>query len=87
MADERPDAGASRDEPVVLELAVRLEHGVGVDRQARHHLLDRRQLVALPQQAQPQRVAHLLDDLQVRRHAGAAIEMELDHGYTIYLGS
>jgi hypothetical protein len=42
---------------LVFELPVGLEHRVGIDRQARHHLLDRRELVTLTQQAQPQRAA------------------------------
>ena len=63
----------------MLQLPVGLEHGVRVDRQARHHVLDRRQLVALAQQAEPQRLPHLLDHLQVRRDAGAGVQVELDH--------
>ena len=77
--DERADARAGGDEPVVLELAIGLEHGVGVDGQLADDVLDRRELVALAQQAEPQRVPDLLDDLQVRREAGAAVEVELDH--------
>ena len=45
----------------------------------RDHVLDRRQLVALDQQPQPQRLADLLDQLHVGGDAGAAIQMELDH--------
>ena len=61
----RPRAG--RDQAVVLELAVGLEHGVRVDRQRADDLLDRRAAGPPRQQAQPQRLPHLLDQLQVRR--------------------
>ena len=62
---ERAEPGPGRDQPLVLQLPVRLEHGVRVDRQLADHLLDRRQLVALVQQAEPQRLPDLLDQLQV----------------------
>ena len=77
--DKRAHPRLGRGQAQVLELAVGLAHGVRVDRDLRDHLLDRGQLVALGQQAQQQRLAHLLDDLQVRRDAGARVEMELDH--------
>ena len=77
--DERPDPRPGGDEPVVLELPVGLQHRVGVDRQPRHDLLDRRELVALAQQAEPQRVPHLPHELQVRREAGARVEVEFNH--------
>ena len=67
---ERPDPRARGDEPVALELPVRLEHRVGVDRQPRHDLLDRGELIALAQQAEPQRVPHLPHQLLVRREPG-----------------
>ena len=77
--DEGPHAGPGAGQTLVLELAVRLEHGVGVDGQLGHHLLDRRQLVALAQQAEAQCLADLLDDLEIGGDAGAAVQMELDH--------
>ena len=76
---ERAAAGPGSDETVVLELAVRLEHRVRVDRQLRHDLLDGRQLIALAQQPEPQRLAHLADELLERRHARTQVQMELDH--------
>ena len=76
---ERPDARAGGDEAVVLELAVGLEDRVGVDGEVRHDVLDRRQLVALAQEAEPQRLAYLLDDLQVGRDPGPGVQVELDH--------
>ena len=60
-----PSPGPGGDQPLVLELAVGLEHRVRVDRHLADDLLDGRQLVALAQQPQPQRLAHLLDELQV----------------------
>ena len=45
--DERAEPGPAGGEPLVLELAVRLEHGVRVDRHLADHVLDRRELVAL----------------------------------------
>ena len=77
--DEGADARASGDQAVVLELAVGLEHGVRVDRQPGHHVLDGGQLVALLQQAQPQSLPNLLHELQVGRDAGPLVQVELDH--------
>ena len=73
-----PCPGRPGGQALVLQLPVGLEHRVRVDREGGNHLPDRRQLVSLGEIAQPQRVLHLLDDLQVRRHARARIEAELD---------
>ena len=81
-----PMPGPGRDETVALQLAVGLEHGVRVDRQPRHDVLDGRQLVALTQQPQPQPVPDLVHHLQVGRHTRSAVERELDHDDSIYLG-
>ena len=59
--------------PVVLQLAVRLGHGVRVDHQLLGGLPDRRQLVAGDQGAHVDRVFHLLDQLQVDGNAGSWI--------------
>ena len=83
---ERPDARTGAGESLVLELAVGLEHRVGVDGELCHDLLDRRQLIALVQESQPQRLADLLDDLEIGGDAGAAVQVELDHEDLIYLG-
>ena len=56
-----------------------LVHRVRVDRQLRDDLLRGRQLVARPQQAEPQRVMDLLDQLEVGGDTGAGVELELDH--------
>ena len=82
-----PDARAGGDEPVALQLAVGLEHRVGVDRQPGDDVLDRRELVPLAQQPEPQRLPHLLDHLQVRRDTGPAVQRELDHRNPIQLGT
>ena len=66
-------------QPLVLELPVGLEHGVGVDGEVPHHVLDRRQLVALAEQSEPERAAHLLDELEVRRDPGPPVQVKLDH--------
>ena len=83
--DEGADAGPGGDEAVALQLAVGLEHGVRVDRQARDDVLDGGQLVALDQQTEPQRPSYLLDDLEVRRDARPAVQRELDHQISIHL--
>ena len=54
-------------------------HRVRVDRQPRDDLLDRWQLVALPQQAEPQCVPDLVDQLQVGCDPGTGVQMEIDH--------
>ena len=77
--DEGPDARPGTGQALVLELPVGLEHRVRVDGQLRHHLLDGGQLVALAQEAESQRLADLLDDLEIGGHAGAAVQVELDH--------
>ena len=76
-----------RHQSLVLELPVGLEHGVGVDGEVRHHVLDRRQLVALAEQPEPERPADLLDQLEVRRDAGPPVQVELDHQPSIPLGN
>ena len=57
----------------------RRNRDAGVDGDPRHHFLDGGELVTLVEKAQLQRPAHLVDDLQVRRHAGPAVQMEVDH--------
>ena len=74
-----PAAGPRLDEAARLELAVALRDGVRIDREVGDDLTHRRQLVADVEQAEPKRLLDLLHDLEVRRHAGARIEMELDH--------
>jgi hypothetical protein len=66
---ERADPWPGRHQALLFQLAVGLEHRVRVDRQPGGHVLDLGQLVALVQQAQPQRVPDLVDQLQVRRAA------------------
>ena len=48
-----PTPGRAAARPSVLQLAVGLEHSVRVDRQPRHYVLDRGELVALAQQPEP----------------------------------
>ena len=79
LAHERADAAATLADAFEVELAVSPEHRVGVDGQARHHLLDGGQLVARPQDAEPHGLAHLLHELEICRHAGAGFEVEFDH--------
>ena len=67
--DEGPDPLAPLDEALVLELAVCLLHRVGVDGELRHHLLDRRQLITDIEDPHAHGLAHLLDELEVGRHA------------------
>ena len=74
-----PRPGARLDEAARLELAVSLRDGVRIDREVGDDLTHRGQLVADVEQPEPKRLLHLLDDLEVRRHAGPRIEMELDH--------
>ena len=76
---ERPHPGTRRDETGVLELAVGLEDRIRVDREPRDNLLDGRQLVALLQEAEAQRVPDLLNDLRVRRDAGPRVEVKSNH--------
>ena len=68
--DERADAAPALDEALEVELAVGLEHRVRVDREAADDLLHRRKLVARPQDPEPDRLADLLHELEIGRHAG-----------------
>ena len=74
-----PTPGRAAMRPVVLELAVGLQHRVRVDGEMGDDVLHRRELVTLVQQPEAQGLLHLLDDLQVRRDARAGVEMEVDH--------
>ena len=77
--DERPLAPPRLDEAFTIELPIRLQHRVRVDRQRADHVLDGRQLIARLEQTQPERLLHLLNQLKVGGHAGVRIKAELDH--------
>ena len=74
-----PRPGRASTRPLALELPIPLRHGIWIDRQIRDDLADGRQLITHVEQAEPKRLLDLLHDLEVRRHARARIEMELDH--------
>src|SRR5258708_3812285 len=71
--------GPTSGKPLVLQLPVGLDDRVRVDRQVAGDVLDRRQAVTFPQVAQQQRLPHLVDELQVGRDAGGAVEPEPEH--------
>ena len=77
--DERALARPAAGQPLVLELPVGLDDRVRVDHQVGGDVLDRRQPVTLLQVAQQQRLPHLVDELQVGRDAGGAVEPEPEH--------
>ena len=77
--DERAQPGPALDQILVLELAVRLQHGVGVDRDGLRDLAHGRQLVAGLEQPHPERLTDLFDELEVRGNVGTSSEPELDH--------
>ena len=72
-------AGPRFDQAFPFQVAVGLEHRVGVDRRRCDDFPHRGELVAHVEHAHPERLPDLLDDLQVRRHDRAAIEPEADH--------
>jgi len=76
---------ARNDKPFVVELSVRLQHGVRVDRECPDDVLHGRQLVAGHQDAETDGLPDLLHELEVRRDAGALVEVKDDHS-RIYLG-
>ena len=77
--DERAPTGPSARQALGLQLLVGLQHRVRVDRQRRDHIPDLGQLVAQRGTAQPQRVLHLVHQLQVGRDPEAASSQpELD---------
>ncbi len=76
-----PDPGL--DQALALQVAIGLQHGVGVDRRRRDDLPHGGQLVAHLEQARPQRLPDLLDDLQVGRHHRTAVNPETDHAVLI----
>ena len=76
--------------PCVLELAVGLLDRVGVDGELRHDVLDGRQPVAHVEHTQAHRLADLLGDLQIGRHAGVGPQVEADRlvqYFTSHLGN
>ena len=77
--DECAAALPRLDEAARFELSVPLRDGVRIDREIGDDLAHGRQLVADVEQAEPERLFHLLHDLQVGGDTGARIEMELDH--------
>ena len=77
--DERAHPGSAADQTLDLQLPVRLQHRVRVDRQGLRDVPDLRQLVARRQQADPQRLFHLLHELHVGVHLRPAVQHELDH--------
>src|SRR5262249_5280693 len=77
--DERPDAAAAFGETCKVELAVAAEHRVRVDGERSDDFLDRRKLVARLEDPEPDRLAYLLDDLEVCRHSRLGLQVELDH--------
>ena len=83
LADARPGG----DEAAALQLPVRLQHRVRVDRQPGDDLFHGGQLVSFAQQPQPERVPYLLDDLQVRREPRPRIERNSIVDTSITLGS
>src|SRR4029077_2337845 len=68
------------DQSLALEVAIRLCDGVRVDREVRDDLSYGRQLVADVERAEPKRVLHLANDLQIGRNSGLRVEVKLDHG-------
>jgi len=76
---ERAGAVAQLDHAFVLQLAVRLGHGVRVDHQLLGQRADPRQLLARAQRAGFDAVLHLLHDLEVDGHAGRRVGPE-QHG-------
>ena len=69
LGDEGPDPRAGAHKPVMFELAICLEHGVRIDRKASNDVFDRRQLVALAQEAETEGLADLVDHLKIGRDA------------------
>jgi len=78
----RADAGPTLHEPLDLEFAIGLEHGVRVDRERADDLLHGGQPVTGAQRAVEQRLAHLLDQLHVGRHVRSCRQVEGNHPHT-----
>src|SRR2546426_821912 len=72
-------AGEALYHPFALELAVRLEHGVGIDRQLCDRIASGRELIAGTQDPVAHGASDLLDELAVGRDSGALVETERDH--------
>ena len=64
---------------LTLQVAVGLQHRIGVNHCHRNHLPHARELVAHAQHPHPQRLPHLLCDLLVGRHSGPPVHPEPDH--------
>jgi hypothetical protein len=85
--DERALTWPPGGDPAVLELPVGLQHRVGVDGQRAHHVLDPRELIAPGQVAQPQRLLHLVHQLEVGRHPRRRVQPEGDPGRRVRAAS
>src|SRR5204863_3158333 len=75
---ERAGAGSAVHEALALELAVRLQHGIWVDRQFLDDLPGGRKAVARSEHFVAHGVLDLLDELQVGRYARPRVEVESD---------
>ena len=73
-----PMTPAHAHQPVVLQLAVCLSHGVRVDAQIGRHLTHRRESVVRPQVAERDRASNLIDDLDIDRAPAAGIDMDVN---------
>ena len=76
--NERALPGPACREALELQVAVGLQHRVGVDGQRGDHVADLGKLVTGLEVAQPQGVLDLVHQLQKGRHARGGVEPELD---------
>jgi hypothetical protein len=66
------------DEALLLEIPICLKHGVGIDGQGSDDVFYSRELVPPSQITEPDRVLHLLDELEVGGHARARVQPKDD---------
>ena len=77
--DERALPPPAFGQALEVELAVGLEDGVGIDREAADHLLDGRELIAGMQDPEPHGLLDLLHELEIGGDARAGVQAKLDH--------
>jgi hypothetical protein len=82
--NEGAASGLAFDEPLGLKLAVGPVHGVGVDGDLLDHVAHCRKLIARAQDAQPERLADLVNDLAVDGETGVSVQPKLDQRLVLH---
>ena len=81
VRNERAGPWPAVPEALALKLAVRLQHGVGIDREVLDDLARGWKAIARPKHVVADGVLHLLNELQICRDARPSVEVERDAAF------